>query len=142
MSELTNCPKCGYQFPKILGLCPKCNSSLGLTTDYKSIMDRVNEIEGKIAERNKNFIEFKRDLYIPNEVLDILPTEVRNILTVHNCFERGIPQACPPFMRKALATAITIRFERDNRKDKLYDTKGEPLELPKMIELAKQEHTT
>lgn len=102
---------------------------------------RLTQVEENIADRDSNFVKFKEDLYIPDEVLNILPTEVRNIIvdTVQKCFERGIPQACPPFMRKALAAAITIRFRRENKEDRLYNANRKPFGLLKMIELAKQE---
>jgi len=111
--------------------------------DVEALEFRVKQLEETLAERDE-FVKLKRErevLYLPNGVLARLPPEVTNIIvnTIQKCFERGIPQACPPFMRKALVAAITIRFKMDNKEAKLYDANREPFGLPKMIELAKQE---
>jgi len=78
--------------------------------------------------------------FIPEEILDCLPTEVRRTIEgIHYNYEGKFTDFCFMGMRKALIDSIRIRFRKDKKEHILYDKNGNAYKLPKWIELAKQE---
>lgn len=91
-------------------------------------------------------VQTHHEIIVPIEVIQKLPKEVcLDITKAQIClshskqFETSIYEACAMYLRKALATAIIIRFKKDRKDRQLYDKDGRPYELKKMLELAKQE---
>ena len=79
-------------------------------------------------------------LEFPPEVLTILPGVVKKTVGgVISNYENDFPDFCFWGMRKALNDAIRIRFQRDQIERLLYDAAGNAYDLPKWIELAKQQ---
>lgn len=78
-------------------------------------------------------------LVFAEEILQKLPSVVRKTVKgVMLNFENDFPDFCFWGMRKALIDAMNIRFKMDGEEERLYSEDGEPLSLPKWIELAKQ----
>lgn len=91
------------------------------------------KIESGKAEKSEG------ELSIPKEVFEKLPKEIQRTLEgVKLCYEHDHADFCFMGIRKALSTAIHIRFRREEKEEELYDIKKEPYELAKWIELAKQ----
>lgn len=79
------------------------------------------------------------ELSIPKGIFERLPKVVQKTIEgVKLCYENDHADFCFMGIRKALSTAIHIRFRREKKEDELYDSNGEPYRLPKWIELAKQ----
>jgi len=92
----------------------------------------------KIAKKEERKTS-REELPIPIEVFEKLPKEIQKIIKgVKLCYEHDHADFCFMGMRKALSTAIHIRFRREGKEEELYDINGEPYKLTKWIELAKQ----
>jgi hypothetical protein len=79
-------------------------------------------------------------LECPAEVLVTLPGVVKKTIEgVISNYDNNFPDFCFWGMRKALTDAIRIRFQRDQKESLLYDAAGNAYDLPKWIELAKQQ---
>jgi hypothetical protein len=64
-------------------------------------------------------------LYLPEHVEEVTPPEISPIIRdVQKCYELGVPNACPPLLRKALLSAIKIKFYKNGRKDLIFDNDG------------------
>jgi uncharacterized protein YydD (DUF2326 family) len=74
-------------------------------------------------------------------VREITPVEVQSIIDdIQKCYGYDVPNACPGLLRKALHSAIKIRFLKDSKRQFLYDARGNRKgDLPEWIELAKQQ---
>jgi integrase len=80
------------------------------------------------------------ELVFPTKVLQKLPPQVRKTVEgVITNYQNDFSDFCFWGMRKALIDAIRFRFQRDEKEEKLYDKDGNAYNLPKWIELAKQE---
>ena len=83
--------------------------------------------------------EINKELSMPRELVEKLPREVQKTVEgIKLCYEHNHADFCFMGMRKALSTAIHIRFRREGKEDELYDPNRRPYKLPKWIELAKQ----
>ena len=126
---------------KALGIFDLAPQFKDLATEVVTLKGRFDKLAESVAKR-KEFVEVSKErevLFIPEKVLKKLPTEVAKTLElIWLCFGRGIPQACPPFIRKALESAIHIRFRMDSKEMVLYDDNGKSFGLSKKIELARQ----
>lgn len=64
-------------------------------------------------------------LYLPEHVEKVTPPEISPIIRdVQKCYESGVPNACPPLLRKALLSAIKIKFYKNGRKNLIFDNDG------------------
>lgn len=64
-------------------------------------------------------------LHFPEHVEEVTPKEVLDIvIAIQKCYRYDIPEACPGLLRKALFSAIKIKFYMKEQKDELYDTEG------------------
>ena len=91
----------------------------------------------KIAKEERK--TSREELPIPKEVFEKLPKEIQKIIKgVKLCYNHDHADFCFMGMRKALSTAIHIRFRREEKEEELYGIKEEPYKLTKWIELAKQ----
>ncbi len=83
---------------------------------------------------------------MPVEVFTGLPQEIKNdLVRAQICLQSSrqldsktptIYEACAVYLRKALATAIIIRFKRDGKENALKDKDGRPYRLKKLLSLA------
>jgi len=131
----------GIEEQKALGIEDLAPQFKELASEVSTLKGRLDELAVSVAERKEftGLKEERKSLFIPDEVLKKLPTEVtKTIELVRLCFSRGIPQACPPYIRKALESAIYIRLKRDGKEAALYDNDENPFGLSKKIELARQ----
>jgi hypothetical protein len=99
---------------------------------------------GKSFKRKRKVSEEIRDLetdsYLPPRVKRSIPKElIPTIELIQKCFKHELHQCCPPFIRKALENAISIRFKEDGKEHKIVDAQGRRVTLPRLIELAVQE---
>jgi len=102
--------------------------------EYEALKQRVEQIETTWSE------EKEEELNFPKEDLEKLPPQVRKTVQgVMLNYRHDFPDFSFWGMRKALIDAIRIRFRTDGKEKKLYDENGNAYELPKWIELAKQE---
>ena len=103
----------------------------------------------RIIDRTSSMIALETltypEIIVPNEVVKKLPKEVQlDIIKAQVClnlsqeYTPSIYEACAMYLRKALATAIIIRFKKDGSDGELYDEDGRPFQMGKMLELAKQ----
>jgi hypothetical protein len=84
---------------------------------------------------------FQSGLEMDSKFLEKLPNEVQIILKeVSDGYDNHLYDSCSVMMRKALEAAISIRFKINRSENKLRDEDGEPFDLPKRIEIARQEN--
>lgn len=78
------------------------------------------------------------ELYMPDHVEQSTPKEVtRLIKQIQGCYRIGAPDACAALLRKALISAIKVKFYMENKRDLIYDEHGN--RRSNWIEIAKQE---
>lgn len=132
---------------------PEQQESMGITefipeitatkTEVDGIRSRLEGVEERLSHiEEERFEEARREreLFIPSEVLDRLPTDVSRIIeSIRKAFKRGVPEFCPTYIRKALIAAIVIRFDMDGKREMLSDDTGNPYGVPRILELARQE---
>jgi site-specific recombinase XerD len=103
---------------------------------FRVIQEKTHKSEADISVPKKK----KERLFIPTEVLENIPQEVRKTIKgIISNYQNNFPDFCFWGMRKALIDAINIRFRRNGKDGKLYNENGNAYNLPKWIELAKQE---
>ena len=108
--------------------------------EFEELTLKVGEIEKLVKEGKAKQITILEELPFPLETLDKLPPEVKRVIEgIKSNFEHGFPDFCFMGIRKALSIGIDIRFKKDGEYNKLFGPNGESYELPKKIELAKQE---
>ena len=101
-------------------------------------LKRSRKKESKTRKDVKNE-KLEEELSIPKEVFEKLPQEIQKTIEgVKLCYKYDYADFCFMGIRKALGTAIHIRFRKEGKEEELYDSKGEPYKLTKWIELAKQ----
>jgi len=115
-------------------------------TNFRSQVDiyekRLQKIERNFSYKIDKFDELKEklELKIPEGVWKSLPLEIqKNIELVRKLYFQGTPEACSPFLRKTLTVAIVIRFKMDKKEDKIYNEDKQLYDLPKLLEISKQE---
>lgn len=116
----------------------------GLRNEIEQLREKQTEFARSMTKtlRKVEQLEKKRqkEIKISPEIEKGLPSDVQYIMNqVYSCLEHNLCDACCTMMRKALAAAIDIRFKRDGKASKMYDDSNRRLQLPKMIEVAKQE---
>ena len=95
--------------------------------------------EGSLGKGDDKGTEWGSELSIPEKVRKRVPKEVQVTLEgVRLCYQHGHADFCFMGLRKALSTAIHIRFKQAGKEAELYDINDEPYSLTKWIELAKQ----
>lgn len=116
-------------------MMPEGYGSYATKVEFQELKVEVDYLKGQI-ERSKTE---ELELSIPKEVFEKLPKEIQKTIEgVKLCYEHDHADFCFMGIRKALNTAIHIRFRREGKEDELYDNNREPYKLPKWIELAKQ----
>jgi len=105
--------------------------------EFEQLKVEVEYLKKKVeTDKTK---ELEGELNIPKDVFERLPKEIqKSIKGVQLCYEKDHADFCFMGIRKALSTAIHIRFKRAGKEKQLYDDKKEPYDLAKWIELAKQ----
>lgn len=163
--EKVTCPSCGELVDRDLEKCPHCDSPLGIylpssnaempeiTESTFSIQDgrpidlseMVKEMIQKVnvlweERKAKKGIAPPPTLYLPQHVKEVTPKEVLKIVdSIQKSYERDIPDGCPGLLRKALTSAIKIKFYMKNQRDALYDAQGNRKgDLLTWIDIAKQ----
>lgn len=105
--------------------------------EFEELKVEVEYLKKHIESRKTE--ELEEELSIPKEVFEKLPKEVQKTIEgVKLCYEHDHADFCFMGIRKALTTAIHIRFRREGKEQELYDSNEEPYKLTKWIELAKQ----
>jgi len=105
-------------------------------TEFEELKVEVEYLKKKVEGRKT---ELEGELSMPKKVLEKLPKEIQKTIEgVRVCYEHDHADFCFMGIRKALGTAIHIRFRRESKEEELYDNNEEPYKLAKCIELAKQ----
>jgi len=116
---------------------PSYTETFATKTEVEELKVEVEYLKTKIESAKTE--ELERELSIPKEVLEKLPKEIhKTIEGVRLCYENDHADFCFMGIRKALSTAIHIRFRREGKEKELYDGDRRPYKLDKWIELAKQ----
>lgn len=107
----------------------------GLTSTKALLSSRMS-----MVEQDKKGLEPIED-YIPSHVCEKLPQLVKRIIDeAYGCYVHGFYAASSIMLRKSLEAAIFIRLQMSGVENKLFDGDGNPFELKKRIEIARQEH--
>lgn len=146
----TICPSCGSQVVEDVKECPHCGFSLvgtehpslsvefpevtestfsfqdGAPIDLKQVIeDMYPKVKILWEERKTGRQPVPQELLFPNRLAKIVPKEVLQILDdVQKCYQHNIANACPGLLRKALTSAIKIKFYMEKKRASLYDEKG------------------
>ena len=108
--------------------------------EFEGLRVKVGELEKIVKEGKVKQVTTLEELPFPPEALDKLPKPLKRVVEgIKMNFEFDFPDFCCMGMRKALSIGIDIRFEKDGKYNKLFDSGGDSYNLPKRIELAKQE---
>lgn len=77
----------------------------------------------------------------PQHLYEVLPNDIKKILDeAIGCYENGFCAASSVMFRKVLECSIFIKFRQEGKEAELFDKNGNPIELKRRIELAKQWH--
>ena len=112
----------------------------GVQVNIEELLNEINQKVNILWEQHKG-PKAPSTLYFPDHVAKITPPEVMRILRdVQKCYDHDIPNACPGLLRKALASAIKIKFYQEDKKNFLYDARGDRKgSLRDWINVAKQQ---
>lgn len=112
-------------------------SAIELIEKIEEMHKKVNIMWGERVDEK----EAPPALNFPEHVERITPKEVLKIIDdIKKCYVHNIPNACPGLLRKALASAIKIKFYKKKQKDMLYDSQGNRKgDLLQWIDLTKQQ---
>lgn len=137
--KLKICPSCGGSFDIDSETCPSCGSPLidlepdmSLPTQYQPSSIEAPKIESSTFSVQKgppidlkelrqkiNILWEERKakqaapstLIFPEHVKEVTPREILTIISdIQKCYHYNIPNACPGLLRKALFSAIKIKF--------------------------------
>jgi endogenous inhibitor of DNA gyrase (YacG/DUF329 family) len=111
--------------------------AIELLTKLAEVAEKVNILWGERPYEK----ETPPALHFPEHVERITPREVMKIIEdIQKCYTHEIPNACPGLLRKALASAIKIKFYKNKQRDMLYDTEGNRKgDILDWINMAKQQ---
>ena len=116
---------------------PSYTEAFATKTEFEELKVEVEYLKKKVESAKTK--ELERELSMPKEILEKLPKEIQKTIEgVRLCYEHDHADFCLMGIRKALSTAIHIRFRREGKEEELYDGDSRPYNLDKWIELAKQ----
>jgi hypothetical protein len=108
---------------------PKFESTFTVKDERVTVLqEEMKQIRFELADLREAKVKAKtapETLYLPKDVEEVTPPGILFIVRdVQKCYEHGVPNACPPLLRKALLSAIKIKFYRNSRKDLIFDNDG------------------
>jgi hypothetical protein len=111
-------------------------SVTGFTSTFSVDGTRIAELERDIREMRFELEVLKEEkssrervapssLYLPDHVEQFTPPEVmRLIRQIQKCYKIDAPDACPMLLRKALLSALKIKFYKEKKRNLIYDENG------------------
>lgn len=121
----------------LLSYMPPYTDIYPTKTEFEKLKVEVEYLKEKI--KSGRVEESEEELFMPKEVFENLPKDIQKTIEgVKICYEHDLADFCFMGIRKALSTAIHVRFRREKREEELYDGRRESKKLSKWIELAKQ----
>jgi len=111
--------------------------TIELYTEFAKMAEKVNILWGERPDVE----EAPLALHFPEHVEKIAPKEVLKIIEdTKKCYAHGIPNACAGLLRKALTSAVKIKFYKENQRNMLYDIEGNRKgDLLDWVDMAKQQ---